>query len=41
MIYIIGAGPAGCACAYYLSKAGYKSKVFEASKLHWRHVKNN
>ncbi len=32
MIYIIGAGPAGCACAYYLSKAGYKSKVFEASK---------
>src|SRR3989344_8423607 len=29
MIYIIGAGPAGCYTAYFLAKAGNKVKVFE------------
>ena len=29
-VAIIGAGPAGLSCAYYLAKAGYNSVVFEA-----------
>ena len=29
-VAIIGAGPAGLSCAYYLGKAGYHSVVFEA-----------
>jgi NADH-quinone oxidoreductase subunit F len=29
-IAIIGAGPAGLACAYFLARLGYKPKVFEA-----------
>jgi len=29
-VAIIGAGPAGLACAYYLARAGYRSTIFEA-----------
>lgn len=29
-VAIIGAGPAGLACAYYLGRRGYKSTIFEA-----------
>jgi formate dehydrogenase beta subunit len=29
-VAIIGAGPAGLACAYYLGQAGYRSTIFEA-----------
>ena len=29
-VAVVGAGPAGMACAYYLSLAGHKVKVFEA-----------
>lgn len=29
-IAIVGAGPAGLACAYFLARLGYKPKVFEA-----------
>ena len=28
-IYIIGAGPAGLSCGYYLSKEGFKVEIFE------------
>lgn len=31
-IAIIGAGPAGLACAYFLARLGYKPKVFEAEQ---------
>ncbi len=31
-IAIIGAGPAGLSCAYFLARLGYKPKVFEAEK---------
>jgi NADH-quinone oxidoreductase subunit F len=31
-IAIIGAGPAGLTCAYFLARLGYKPKVFEASQ---------
>lgn len=31
-IAIIGAGPAGCACAYLLARAGFKVDVFEEHK---------
>ena len=42
-IYIIGAGPAGLACSYYLSKLGFKIELFEeksevgglARSWHW------
>jgi len=30
-IAIIGAGPAGLTCAYFLARLGYKPKVYEAS----------
>lgn len=30
-IAIIGAGPAGLACAYFLARLGYKPKIFEAA----------
>src|SRR5512135_2779578 len=29
-VAIIGAGPAGLSCAYYLGRAGYRSTIFEA-----------
>ena len=32
-IAIIGAGPAGCACAYYLLKAGYDVSIFDGGKF--------
>ena len=32
-IAIIGAGPAGLSCAFYLAKAGYKPTVFEKNDL--------
>lgn len=31
-VAIIGAGPAGLACAYFLARLGYKPKVFEAEQ---------
>ena len=31
-IAIVGAGPAGLSCAYFLARLGYKPKVFEAAK---------
>ncbi|HHN46342.1 MAG TPA: hydrogenase [Planctomycetes bacterium] len=31
-VAIIGAGPAGLACAYFLARLGYKPEVFEAEK---------
>ncbi len=32
-IAIVGAGPAGLTCAYYLAQMGYKAKVFESQKV--------
>ena len=32
-IFIIGAGPAGLACSYYLSKENYKVKTYEQNKV--------
>ncbi|MBQ8669204.1 aminoacetone oxidase family FAD-binding enzyme [bacterium] len=32
-IAIIGAGPAGCVCAYYLLKAGYDVSIFDGGKF--------
>jgi predicted Rossmann fold flavoprotein len=32
-IAIIGAGPAGCTCAYYLLKAGYEVNLFDGGKF--------
>ncbi|MFP4452022.1 MAG: FAD-dependent oxidoreductase [Desulfobacterales bacterium] len=32
-IAIVGAGPAGLTCAYFLAKLGYKTKVFEAQPV--------
>jgi NADH-quinone oxidoreductase subunit F len=32
-IAIVGAGPAGLTCAYYLAKMGYRSTVFEAQSV--------
>ena len=31
-IAIIGAGPAGLSCAYFLARLGYRPKVFEAEQ---------
>ena len=31
-VAVVGAGPAGLACAYYLGKQGYKTTVFEAQE---------
>jgi NADH-quinone oxidoreductase subunit F len=32
-VAIVGAGPAGLACAFYLTRLGYKPEVFEALKV--------
>ena len=32
-VAVVGAGPAGLSCAYYLSKMGYESTVFEAQSV--------
>ena len=32
-VFIIGAGPAGLACAYYLSKSKYDVKIFEQNEV--------
>ena len=32
-IAVIGAGPAGLTCAYFLSRMGYKTTVFESQKI--------
>ncbi|MCP4681926.1 MAG: FAD-dependent oxidoreductase [Desulfobacterales bacterium] len=32
-VAIVGAGPAGLTCAYFLSKMGYKTTVFESQKI--------
>ncbi|MFP4193958.1 MAG: FAD-dependent oxidoreductase [Desulfobacterales bacterium] len=32
-VAIVGAGPAGLTCAYFLAKLGYKTKVFEAQPV--------
>ncbi|MCX5635333.1 MAG: NAD(P)-binding protein, partial [Planctomycetota bacterium] len=31
-VAIIGAGPAGLSCAYFLARLGYRPKVFEAER---------
>jgi formate hydrogenlyase subunit 6/NADH:ubiquinone oxidoreductase subunit I len=37
-IAVIGAGPSGLTCAYYLAIEGYKVTVFEKEKRAWRHA---
>jgi NADPH-dependent glutamate synthase beta subunit-like oxidoreductase len=32
-VAVMGAGPAGLTCAYYLARSGYKVKVFDAGKV--------
>ncbi len=32
-VAVVGAGPAGLTCAYYLSQMGYKTTVFESQKV--------
>lgn len=32
-VAVVGAGPAGLTCAYFLSKMGYKTRVFEAQPI--------
>jgi NADH-quinone oxidoreductase subunit F len=32
-VAIVGAGPAGLSCAYFLARLGYKPEVFEAAKI--------
>ena len=38
--FVIGAGPAGLAAAYGLSKQGRKSTIIEADKPGWRPFQN-